>query len=434
MTPFCRFLIRGRDRSFLCTVAALATLAAITFAEAAPRRIPVAKLNLGQTPRIPVADPEDPQPGRNQRPSVFYSNPGPWGRLRCFYIYLEAPQSLVNEMPMPNTKPRWTLPASTASQLPQYFKDVGLSDSFRAALLDPKNQTVEGNVLHLFPPVPELENMPPRARELIYGELRKYQDNEFHYEPVRITTPTVEEFYATSKLSPDFIAKIAKMAYRYGDCLAFSDLPALLSHAQSESEVRAIFKGLTRTRSLMAHLELPDGTDLKPLIDYWTTRQPPRLKDVEPLMQSIADTHGAERLGLAHLLPAQARKLLYTNPSLEFAREGIQPDCHWTSLNFFNFTSQNYLLSEKLAASSVLQKYAPVKTANQFGDILFFMNRETGGAQHSCVYVADGLVFTKNGRNALQPWLLMKLDDLKKMYLHGPVDRILAYRQKDATN
>jgi len=369
---------------------------------------------------------------RGEQPSVFYSNPGPWGKLRSFYIYLEAPKALVDDYPLPNPKPRWSLPESTAEQLPKYFKDVGLPESFREALLNPANQSRMGGMIHLFPPIAELEAMTPAMRELVYGELRKYPTNEYHAEPVLVTTDTVEEFYRTSKLRPELVGKIRAMSYRYGNCLAFSDLTALLSFADSESEARLIFKTFTRTRSLMVHLELPEETDIEPLLEYWSLGLGVRRKDLEPIMQSILDTREIERLGLSHILPAQARKLLYTYPGPEFVLEGIQPDCHWTSLNFFNYTPQNFLLSERLATSSVLEKFTPVKPPYRYGDILFYLDSEKGSAEHSCVYLADDMVFTKNGRNAFQPWVILKLDEVSKLYLHDKITSIQGYRHKVA--
>lgn len=374
--------------------------------------------------------PSSPTSSEDGQPSVFYANPGPWGKLRSFYIYLEAPKSLVDEFPMPAPKPRWSFPESTEAQLPNYFKDVGLPEGFRKALLDPANQAKMGGMIHLFPPVEGLEAMAPEARALVYGELRKYPGNEYHADPVLITTDTVEEFYQTSKLRPELIGKIRQMSYRYGSCWAFSDLQALLSFADSDSEARLIFKTFTRTRSLMVHLELPKGTDLEPLLDYWSLGLGLRLKDVEPIMQSILDTQGVERLGLTHVLPPLARKLLYTYPSPEFGMQGIQPDCHWTSLNFFNYTPQNYLLSERLAASTVLQRFTPVAPPYRYGDILFYLDSEKGSAEHSCVYLADDMVFTKNGRNAFQPWVILKLDEVNKLYMHGSVSKIQGYRHK----
>ena len=35
---------------------------------------------------------------------------------------------------------------------------------------------------------------------------------------------------------------------------------------------------------------------------------------------------------------------------------------------------------------------------------------------HSCVYVADEIVYTKNGNGRLAPWVLMKYADVARIY------------------
>jgi hypothetical protein len=52
-------------------------------------------------------------------------------------------------------------------------------------------------------------------------------------------------------------------------------------------------------------------------------------------------------------------------------------------------------------------------------------------ALHSCVHIADDVVFTKNGNNPRMPWKLMHLADVKEVYArseHEP--RLLVYRKK----
>ena len=59
-----------------------------------------------------------------------------------------------------------------------------------------------------------------------------------------------------------------------------------------------------------------------------------------------------------------------------------------------------------------------------------FMN-STGSVIHSCVYIADDIVFTKNGENLLQPWVLKKFDGVKQIYLQNDAWRVQGYREKD---
>jgi hypothetical protein len=59
-----------------------------------------------------------------------------------------------------------------------------------------------------------------------------------------------------------------------------------------------------------------------------------------------------------------------------------------------------------------------------------FVEAQTGGALHSCVYLADDLVFTKNGDNLLTPWILVRISDLKQVYFSDRDGTVQAYRRK----
>jgi len=49
---------------------------------------------------------------------------------------------------------------------------------------------------------------------------------------------------------------------------------------------------------------------------------------------------------------------------------------------------------------------------------------------HSAVYIADDIVFTKNGLSPRDPWILMALEEVG--YLYAPDDhvRIRVYRRR----
>lgn len=363
-------------------------------------------------------------------PNVFYASPGLWGKLRCAYIYLEAPKQLINNFPLPNTQPRWAFPESLINDLPALFQKLGLSEAVSNALLESKNKVVTDGFIYLFPSGADIESISQDVRSNLYTELAKYPINEYYENPVLIIGQSVGDWYKTSKLRQDLVSEIQKLSYKRGETTAFSDIPYLLSFAQSDSEARSIFKAMTRTRGLMVKIEANHDTNVDEVVSYWTLGMGLRRKDVEPLLQSIIDTDGIEALPLSHMLPALVRKLLYTYPSLDMGRQGILPDCHWTSLNFFNYDPHEYLLDSRLATSAVLEKFAPVEPPYKYGDILFFLKKDSGDAYHSCVYLADNLVFTKNGRNILSPWLIMKREDVEKIYLYRGDGRIQGFRKK----
>lgn len=359
----------------------------------------------------------------------YQSSDGPWGKLMGDYIYLEAPPALVEGFALPSTQTRWTLPATSEATIPKIFADAGLSEDQIKPLI--ASLVREGEYVHILPTLDFVSNLPTGIRAAIYKELAKVSSNEYHVDPVLIFGTSIEEWYRTSKLRPELIQKIKQLSYVRGETIAFSDIPVLLNFAQSDSEARLIFKACTRTRSLMIRLQLDKNTNVTDLLSYWSFGVGIRRKDIEPIIQSIIESDTLKDLGLSHILPAQPRKLLYTYPGLDMAKNGLLPDCHWTSLNFYNFDPHQYLLDSRLATSQVLENFIPIDAPYQFGDILFFLDNATGDAFHSCVFLADTLVYTKNGRNLLSPWVIMTIEDVKKVYLFRGNGRVQGFRRKD---
>ncbi|MDB6120814.1 MAG: hypothetical protein JWO08_4595, partial [Verrucomicrobiaceae bacterium] len=157
--------------------------------------------------------------------TVTLSAPGPWGQLEYFPVFLEAPASLIDQFPMPNSKPRWVFPLAKLPQLPALFKQVGLDQAFIDALMAPSTIVKDMDMAYLFPPQASLEAMTPEQRQVIYAELRRFPVNEFHADPVLILSDDVDEWFRTAKLRPEIIAKFKQMTYKRGGATAFSDLP-----------------------------------------------------------------------------------------------------------------------------------------------------------------------------------------------------------------
>jgi hypothetical protein len=48
-----------------------------------------------------------------------------------------------------------------------------------------------------------------------------------------------------------------------------------------------------------------------------------------------------------------------------------------------------------------------------------------------CVYLAADVVFTKNGANAIQPWVLMRIPEMLGVYQRLQPYQIVFYRRKN---
>jgi hypothetical protein len=359
---------------------------------------------------------------------LYTCNPGPWGTVHYFYVYLEAPEALVENFPTPNSVPRWCFPGWSVDQVRSVLDRAKVDSATQEVILDSKRTLMQDGILCVFPPLAQLEALTPGQRSVIYAELAKFEVNEFHQSPVFITSGSVDDWLKGTELRSELVEKIRGFTYKRGEALAFSDLSAILNYVRNDKEARQFFKIITRTRTLMARLEVKKGADIAALTEYWTGHN--RLKDIAPILQSVIETQGIDDIPIVHLLPSLPRQFLYSYPSMTTALDGRMPDCHWTSLNFFNHKPKDYYLDTRLAANCVLESYLKVDPPYHFGDVLMFMDQSTGQAFHSCVYVADDIVYTKNGENAVAPWMLQKIDEVERIYFPAERGVIQGYRVK----
>ena len=100
-------------------------------------------------------------------------------------------------------------------------------------------------------------------------------------------------------------------------------------------------------------------------------------------------------------------------------------------MNFFNEVPDDRFADPKYTLAYLKTNYYQIARPTQYGDIVLYLD-ETGDIIHSAVYLADDLVFTKNGNNYAQPWMITRLKDLAARYARGNApDRIMVCRQKN---
>lgn len=373
--------------------------------------------------------PPPPEQGEAGDATVTMGKIGPWGQLQYYTILLEAPASLVKLFPVPSSKTIWKFQDLTIQQIRESVIGAGLSepqcDRLFAGTASPYKAD---GVTHLFPEPELVLSLTPEVRGRLYQILRRCDGNQLHTQPYVIEGGATRQWLSGSGLRDELVDLIDRLSYPWAPGRAFSDLPLLLSHVRDADEQDLLLKTLTRTRSLLARLIVERDADIQGLSDYWTGLG--RRKDVLPILESVAETVGVHRIDVIHLLPALPRKLLYTYPDISALAKGSLPDCHWTSLNFFNYDPMDRLLDYDGAMQYITKEFEPAKGSLQFGDVLFFLHKGTEDAFHSCVFIADDIVYTKNGSNIAMPWILMRFDDLLAKYRQDFEVEIRAFRMK----
>ena len=138
-----------------------------------------------------------------------------------------------------------------------------------------------------------------------------------------------------------------------------------------------------------------------------------------------------DEVDVAHLLPPLPRKNLYTFPTLAMGVEGMFPDSYWTSLNFFNYFPEDALGDPELVKQYYESHYTRAGLPFEFGDLILIKEQDSGETVHACVFVADDIVYTKNGRSLYRPFLLMKLKDLLSRYGESKSTKVEIWRKRN---
>lgn len=101
-------------------------------------------------------------------------------------------------------------------------------------------------------------------------------------------------------------------------------------------------------------------------------------------------------------------------------------------MNFFKDTPDDRLLGEK-SGEALQAGFEPIPKAERFGDVILFYEKDGPDALtvHTCVFIADNIVFTKNGYDPRQPWVLMRMDDMMFKYITDKPLAMAAFRSKE---
>jgi len=357
---------------------------------------------------------------------VLTSKAGPWGQLESRTVYLEPPESLLAVVAKPSTVTRWTFDQATPNAVRETLAKAKVPEAVIARLFSPVRLVASGNSIVLLPDVEDLTALSQESRGALYLELAKHAANEYQRDPVFILGGDVDDWMQGASLTPAQQALFRRLLWKRGGATVFSDVQALLGLAKTPDEVNAVFRSITRVRSLLVELKLPLVGDRQGFIDYWSAGQADSSRLA--FISAVTQRRAPQTVDITHFLPSLVRQRVYTFPEMELGLKGRFPDCHWTSLNFFNAAPKDVYLDTKVAAEHLLQDYAVVDAPYRFGDVLCFL--DDGEGLHTCVHIADDIVLTKNGDSILAPWTLMQLKDVDAIYRRSPNTRLQGYRLK----
>jgi hypothetical protein len=363
--------------------------------------------------------------GSPQRPA------GAWGQLFTTPIVISPPAEYISRHWGAPAPPQWHFPGLTPEQLDSHLASFGLTrdDIARLRAGARPEPAIRGLVIT---PDPDLvRRLDPGVRARLYPHLGRNGLNGAQLSAYRYFGESLTEWLPDGLISPETRELIAPLIYRRQGFMYFADMELVRSQISDPGELQRVAKALLRQSTVLVRLRIPDPSQLGAIAEYWGRGG--RRVDVRPLLESIVGAGPDRFIDVTHLLPSLARDHLYRYPKVTVAdlERPLLANCLWTALNFFRVTPDDRFLDENVALQHLKENYYVVHDNVQLGDVVAFIDGE-GNVFHVAVYVADDLVFGKNGTSRLAPWTILSLERLKGHYVEYADEWHVSYhRRKD---
>ncbi len=353
---------------------------------------------------------------------------GPWGWLISRNIDLEHPvEYLTEEVASPQPE-IWIFKGMPAEEVRSLFATNGLSpaqicDAFAASTF---TEAAAGTEIR--PSEKLLLSLNANTRGKLYVSLAGKDVNMYLDSPWIFPGSAIQEISQDSRVNPDDLALLMELVYHNNGVSQLGDYQFLMTKIPTVERRVALARSISRQRAVLASLAIKPDTDVDKIAAYWSHVPDVRFTDIRPMLDALKALPQGGELNLLHLLPKFARDRLYTFP---LPPEPGDPtmDCNWTTFNFCNEMPDNRFNDSAYLRSYILSNYYKIAAPSQCGDILLLLN-EKNELKHSAAYIADDLVFTKNGVNYRQPWMLMHIPDLLATYPASPQLRVMYMRRR----
>lgn len=339
---------------------------------------------------------------------------GPWGRLSLTPIVISPPLEYVTAEWGRNEPAMWAFPGVRLEDVGTFLAAAGASPEQVTQLRQAARVEASIQGIVILPPPAVVRALSSDVRAKIYAQLSNTQLNFDQAQSFRFLGATADAWLGGSLMSPRTRALVEPLLYRDGPFLHFADIESIRAEVASPEEMQRLAKTLLRSSTLLVELSVDRPSDVSDLAEYWGRGG--RRTDIRPLLESVAGL-GDMHIDVVHLLPAFARTYLYRYPKIttEDLNRTVLANCLWSSLNFFSATPDARFLDVNTALTALRTNYYVVEHGYQLGDIVALLD-EDGDLFHVAVYLADGLVFTKNGTSPVAPWTIMALSDLQAFY------------------
>jgi hypothetical protein len=364
---------------------------------------------------------------------------GPWGKLWYYDVLLAPSGNTLERLPPPAAEPVWTFAGVDRAAIIAIIGQVEMPGAVREQLLalfrdvrpDPEGRLTVRPSLDLVLAVPR------ELRTRLFPHLVGGTSVTDYAQHIPFPAGfTIDEWFDAGSLPETVRQAMLRLVYPAGNRVMLSDFGALYHLLETKPEQLSAQRAALRVPAVVVLLEKPTAAEVPALAAYW---RPGRHKSVSALLEAFAASGEDTRfLDIIHLLSPIEREFLNTY----FTPTGpsLTPSCFWTAFNFGEEKPDDrYLVlpgrwteHESLAWRELTANFDAIPAPGRLGDIIGYRRKGVAAVVHVAVFIADGLVYTKNGATFSKPWHISRLDDLDELYLTEPDMERVYFRRRAA--
>jgi hypothetical protein len=329
--------------------------------------------------------------GHSGKPGVNFK---PWGKLTIEPLTLEAPDEyLADDRPRPEELD-WFVPQECLNDFLERMWFFDVTPDQRAAIQDKSRWRTSTNGWRFRIDRTLILGLKQTGRGQIYLFLSNFPENGYQHFPFILSKNDVDTCLDLddSGLKPDTGSLLKRLLYKRGPSWCFSDM--YVFRDLPTDEFKQLLKTLLRVSTLVVKLNINKLSDIEGLTRYWGKNGTER--HTRTLLRSLALTPGGTTLDVVHFFPPLAREHLYKYPDEAYPDAVAEQQCFWTALNFFNPRPDNRFAARNFVQETLVRDYFQLSEERRFGDLIVLVD----GADrvfHCSVYIAEDIVFTKNG-------------------------------------
>lgn len=365
-------------------------------------------------PQVNAAPPATTEFPELPQPKVRRGREGPWGHLELVPIVLQLPEVYATAERAMGRRDRWNFAGLGRASALALMAECGLAPAQLSQIAADDWREGAGSC-SVEPSDALVLSLSPEARAALYAKLMADPANASAISPAWFRAGHVDFRLRGSGLGEASVAILKQLIYAGADgTLLFNDDKVALRAIADPAERMRFLLAVTRKRALLARLVIGADDDTGALAAYWGAGG--RAANLLPLLDAmkfnaIAGVESLGKINLASLLPPFVQQRLYRH-----ADGSAAEDCFWTAFNFFNPAPDDRVRDMGYLAGLLQHGYARVPGPARLGDVILIATAG-GDAVHAANYIAEDVVFTKNGESVRQPWILTGMRDMLTQYL-----------------